>query len=104
MIVRQGLDDHRNLVGGVSVKDNVFQGKLFFAGARAFFNGAFDGITSDTFSPRFFHGRRQTGICIRISPAELGGNHDFTDEFRGRLRFFQRGDRPFCVEPLSSHA
>ena len=63
-------------------------------------------ITSraDALFARFFDRGEEARIAVGIGAAELGGDHDFFDEFADRLAFFQTGDFTFCMEPLASHA
>ena len=89
---------------GIAFKGDVFEGGFVPAGARALGDGAFNGVLRHTFLSGFFQRGGQPGIGRGVGSAMPCGDGDFTDEFCGRLRFFQRGDLTFGQQPLSSHA
>ena len=104
VVVGQHLDDHRHLVRRVALEDDVLHHQLFVADARAFLDRALDHVARDALLARLFHDGEEPRVPVRVGAAELGGDHDFFDEFAGHLAFFQTGDFAFCVEPLTSHA
>ena len=103
VVVGQDLDDHRHFVRRVALEDDVLHDELFVADARAFLDRALDHVAAHALPARLFHGGEEARIAVRIRAAELGGDHDFFDEFADRLAFFQAGDFTFCLEPLASH-
>ena len=103
VVVGQHLDDDRHFVRRVALEDDVLQDEFLVADAGAFLDGALDDVAGDARLARLFHGRGEPRISGRFGSAELGGDHDFFDEFADHLAFFQAGDFAFCVEPLASH-
>ena len=97
------LDDDRHLVRRVAFEDDVLHHQFVVADARAFLDGAFDDVARHAGLARLFDRGRKPRIPGGIGPAELGGDHDFFDQFADELAFFQTGDFSFCMEPLATH-
>lgn len=103
VVVGEDFYDDWDFMGCVAFEDDVLHGEFIFAEAGYFFDGAFDDISGDAFFACFFDGCGEAGVGVGIGSGHSGGNHDFFDDFPGGLRFFQRGDCAFRVEPLTSH-
>ena len=103
VVVGEDFDDHGDLVRGVALKHDVLHHQLFGADSRAFLDGAFDDIPGHGGFPGLFHGGKKAGVALGFRSAEFGGNHDFLDQFSDDLTFFEVGDFPFCLQPLTTH-
>jgi tetratricopeptide (TPR) repeat protein len=102
-VVGINLDDDRHLLRGVTLEDDVFDGELFCADARALFYGAVDGLAIDTFLLGLLNGGKKARVRPRIGSAHFGGDGDFPNKFGRRAALLEAGDQPLGMEPLSSH-
>ena len=102
-IVRQALDDHRHFVRGETFIDDRFNRHFFTGQARAFFDGALDGLPIDGGFFGLFNGGGQARVQVGIRPAELGRDGDLAHQFDDHLAFFLRADFAPGLFPLCSH-
>src|SRR6185436_9995623 len=103
-VVRHYLDQQRDFVRGVALIHNMFHDQLVIPRAGSLFDRSFDHIPRHALLPRPLNGGKQPRIALRLRPADFGGDHDFADNFAGSPPFLERGNGPFGMQPLATHA
>ncbi len=103
-VVGLHFDDDRHFVRGVAFENDLLELEFFTADAGAFLDRALDHVAGHALLARFLHDGGEARVADGIGPAHFRGDHDFFDQFTGRLTFFEAGDLAFGVEPLTSHA
>src|SRR5436190_10960060 len=81
-----------------------FVSDFFVRLAGTFFDRAFDGIAVDGSFPCFFNRGGEARVQIRIRSAELGRDHNFTNQFDDQLAFLLRVGLAAGLFPLCAHS
>ena len=87
-IIRINLNNDGHVVRRAAFIDDVIHDKFFVADARAFIDGALDGVFRHAFFFRFFNGGEKPRIRGNVRAAHFGGNGNFANQFSGRAAFF----------------
>ena len=89
---------------GKAFVGDQFEIDLFIRLARAFLDRALDGVAIDRGFAGLFHGGGQARVGIGVRAAELGGDHDFADQFGGHLALLLRVGFAPRLFPLCAHS
>jgi hypothetical protein len=101
--IGEAFDDDRYFMRREAFVSHLLETDLLIGLAGAFFDGPFDGIAINRGFAGFFDGGGETRVEIGVRAAELGGNHDFADQFGDQLAFLLRigfapGLFPLCAQ------
>ena len=102
-IVSETFHHHRDLVGREALIGDEFKLHRIVRESGPLLDGALDGIAKDGRFTRLLDGRGEARVEVGVSPAEFGGDADFTDQLDDHLAFLLRVGFATGLFPLSAH-
>ena len=102
-IVGVDLDDHGNLVWGISLEGDMIDNDLVLTDTGSLVDSPVNDILGDALGTGFFERGKESGVRCGIRTTLLRSDGDFSDELPCRLRLLEGCDLAFREEPLATH-
>src|SRR4029077_12137401 len=101
--VGEALDDNRHLMRSEAFVSHQLEADLVVGLPGALLDRALDGVAINRRFAGFLDGGGKARVEVGVSAAELGGDHDFADQFGDQLAFLLRigfapGLFPLCAQ------